>query len=257
MSNFIMQNGEKLIYSAILILVSILIYKVISWPIKHRYKRDKKNKSRDTYFAMLANIARYGYIALVIIGILQIYGIDITAMVAGVGVVSAVLGLALQDTLKDIIRGFSLISEGYYKIGDYVKIGDYSGTVVRLGIRSTRIKDALTGDVITIANSEINRVKTSANLLSIDIPLPYELKLEKAEAIITEIIDFIKQNPDVAECEYLGVNELGDSAIKYRVHINCKENRVQVKRAFLRQTLLVLEKHKVSIPYPQLDVHSK
>ncbi len=258
MNDFIVQNGEKLIYSAILILVSYLFYKLITMPLKRHFKRDKKNKKSDTYFAMLANVARYAYLAIVVLGVLRIFGADISALVAGVGVISAVIGLALQDTLKDVIRGFSLISEGYYHIGDYVTIGENSGNVIHLGLRSTKIRDAVTGNIITIANSEINRVVANSSLLlNLNVPLPYELKLSKAEAIIAEIVEKTLQNPDVLECEYRGVDELGDSAIMYRVYIKCKDNRLQIKRSFFREVLATLEEHKVSVPYPQLDVHTK
>lgn len=252
-------NLERLIFSVIFILCSILFYKLVSWPIKHRLKTNKRNKSRNTYFALISSVIRYAYIIIVALCVLQINGFNVTSLLAGVSIVSAILGLAMQDTLKDAIRGFSLASEDYYKVGDYVKINDVSGTVTHLGIRSTKLRDGLTGNVITIANSEIDQAEVSADLINIDIPLPYELKLSKAEAIMAEIVERAKaeNQENLVECEYRGVSELADSSINYRIYARCLNDRAQVKRNLYHAALSVLEERKISIPYPQLDVHQK
>ena len=252
-------NLEHIIYSIIFILCSILFYKLVSCPIKNHFKSRKKNKGRDTYFALISSLIRYAYIILVALCVLQINGFNVTSLLAGVGIASAVIGLALQDTMKDIIRGFSLASEDYYKVGDYVKINDMSGTVVHLGIRSTKLRDGLTGNIITIANSEINKAEVSADLINVDIPLPYELKLSKAESIMEEIVMRAKaENTDkLIECEYRGVSELASSSINYRIYAKCSDDRIQIKRNINHAALAVLEEHKISVPYPQLDVHQK
>lgn len=252
-------NLERLIYTIIFILVSILVYKFFAAIVRHRLKIGKHNKSRDTYFALFSSIIRYAYIVLVAICALQINGVNVSSLLAGVSIISAVLGLALQDTLKGAIRGFSLASEDYYKVGDYVKINDMSGTVVHLGIRSTKLRDGLTGNIITIANSEINKAEVSADLINVDIPLPYELKLSKAESIMEEIVMRAKaENTDkLIECEYRGVSELASSSINYRIYAKCSDDRIQIKRNIYHAALAVLEEYKISVPYPQLDVHQK
>jgi small conductance mechanosensitive channel len=179
-------------------------------------------------------------------------------MLAGVGIVSVVVGLAVQDTLKDIIRGISIISEDYFKIGDYVTIGEHSGTVVKPGIRSTKIKDGLTGNVISIANRNIEKAEVASNVLNLDIPLPYDLKLSKAEELMNEIVERAKELELVNVCEYRGVNELDDSCIKYRLYAETKRGeRIQAKRDILGTALTVMEERKVSVPFPQLDIHQK
>ncbi len=253
-------NLERVIYSAVFVLCSIVFYKLVSWPIKHRIKaRNKKNKGRDTYFALISGVVRYIYIIFVVLCVLQINGINVTSLLAGVGIVSAVIGLALQDTFKDIIRGFSLASEDYYKVGDFVKINGMSGTVTHLGIRSTKLRDGLTGNIYTIANSEIDMAEVSADLINIDIPLPYELKLSKAEPIMEEIVErALNENEEkLIECQYRGVSELAPSSINYRLFARCNGDRAQMKRNLNRVALAVLEEHKVSIPYPQMDIHQK
>lgn len=252
-------NIERLIYSIIFVVFAVLFYKLVSWPIKRRLKIGKKNKGRDTYLALIRSLVRYAYIIFVGLCVLQINGINVTSLLAGVGIVSAVIGLALQDTFKDIIRGFSLASEDYYKVGDFVKINGVSGTVTHLGIRSTKLRDGLTGNIYTIANSEIDMAEVSADLINIDIPLPYELKLSKAEPILQQIVERAKEenSETLIECEYRGVSELAPSSINYRIFARCHGDRAQMKRNLNRVALTVLEENKVSVPYPQMDIHQK
>lgn len=250
-------NWNNIVSSAITVLVAIVLYNVVKIPFKRAFKRNK-SQERNTIMTMFGSFIRIIYISLVLLIVLQINGVDVTGLLAGVGVASVAIGLAIQDTLKDIIRGVSLVSEDYFKMGDYITIGDYSGTVVYSGVRSTKLKDPLTGDIISIANRNIEKVKVAKTNLSLNIPLPYELKLEKAEAIMNEIAESCKGLENVELSEYRGVNKLGDSAIEYRLFVKCVQGkRITVKRQVLRQVLTVTEKHKVSIPYQQIDIHKK
>ena len=207
---------------------------------------------------MIGSFARMAYIVLVALFILLINVVNVYGLLAGVGFSSVSIGLAVQDTLKDIIRGISIISEDYFKMGDYVTIGENSGTVIYSGIRSTKLKDGLTGNIISIANRNIEKAEVGATVINLNIPLPYELKLSTAEEIMQEIATQCQDADFVTECKYLGVNSLGDSAIEYRLFAKSeKGKRVDAKRNILHKTLEILEQHKVSVPYAQVDVHRK
>ena len=248
---------ERLLTSVVVLVVAVLAYK-LTQSIASRFLRiDKKKKGRNTYISLVYSIIRYIYAFIVALVILQVYGVDIPGMMTGVGILTAALGLAFQDTLKDVIRGFSLVAEDYLKIGEYVTIGEFSGTVISSGIRSTKLKDGLTGDIVTIANRNIDIVKVSADLINLDLPLPYELKLSDAEKIINEIVEECRKVENVAECEYLGVSNFSPSSIDYRIYIKTKHERIVVKRACQRVILQILEKHKTSIPYQQVVIRNE
>ncbi len=254
--NFTMDN---LVNSLITIFIAIIVYQVIRIPINKIVSRNKKShQSGATYFAVFSSVVRIAYIVIVLLVLLHINGFDVSTMLAGVGIVSVVVGLAVQDTLKDIIRGISILSEDYFKIGDYVTIGEHSGTVIKPGIRSTKIKDGLTGNIISIANRNIEKAEVASNVLNLNIPLPYELKLSKAEELMNEIATRAKELELVNTCEYRGVNELADSSINYRLYAETKRGeRFQAKRDILGVALTVMEERKVSVPFPQLDIHQK
>lgn len=250
-------SWDNIISSGITIVVAIILFQIIKIPFKRAFKRDK-NKGRNTYLSMIGSFVRMAYIVLVALFVLRINGVNVDGLLAGVGIASVAIGLAVQDTLKDIIRGISIISEDYFKMGDYVTIGTDSGTVVYSGIRSTKLKDGLTGNIISIANRNIEKAEVGETTMNINIPLPYELKLSKAEEIMNEIANASKELEFVTECEYRGVNDLGDSAIEYRLFAKSeKGKRIDAKRNILHKVLEVLEKYKVSVPYQQVDIHRK
>ena len=222
---------EHIISSLIVILVAILFYQIFRYPAK-RILGLKKNKKSNTYMSMISSFVRTAYITIVILILLQINGVDVSSLIAGVGIASVVIGLAVQDTLKDIIRA--------------------------VGIRSTKLQDLGTGNVITLANRNIERSEVAGVKFGIDIPLPYELKLEKAEAIMHEIAEKAVEHEDIQELSYVGVSELAASSINYKLFgSSVPRRRIQAKRAVLHVALEVLEKHKVDVPYPQMDVHQK
>ena len=190
--------------------------------------------------------------------ILQIYGINVSALLAGIGIVGAIIGLAVQDALKDIIRGTTLLTDDYFRVGDVVKIGDNVGEVIYMGLKTTKIKDMNTNNMVSIANRNIEKVEEVSSSLFINVPMPYETKLKDAEKAMEDLVEEVLKINNVKEAEYSNVSELADSCIKYRINAKINSKYLPgIKREVNRCILEVLAKHKISIPYNQLDIHNK
>ena len=257
---FITQS--KIINSIIVIIVSFAIYRMIKSIISKSEKNDKikekLNKKSRTYIRMTTSIIRYVFITITALIILQINGIDVSSMLAGVGIASVIIGLAVQDVLKDIIRGFNILSDNYFAVGDVINYGEYTGKVIVIGLRTTKIQDIATDNIISIANRNIEQVQIVSSSLYINFPMSYELPVNKAEEIIDEIMSEVKKSNDVQEITYKGVKELADSSIKYLLKVVCvPEKRLQVGRDVLGCILRILEKNNIQVPYNQIDVHQK
>ena len=141
MENFINSlSHSKIVSSIIVTIISFAIYRIIKNIIvkseKNNKIKDKLNKKSRTYIKMTNSIIRYIFIIITVLILLQINGIDVSSMLAGVGIVSVILGLAIQDALKDIIRGFSILSENYFTVGDVVIYNDIIGKVLELGLKN-------------------------------------------------------------------------------------------------------------------------
>lgn len=215
------------------------------------------NKSR-TYLKLIHNILRYIFILLTILILLQTNGIDVSSMLAGVGIVGIIVGLAIQDALKDIIRGFSIISEEYFSIGDVVTYNNITGKVLSLGFKTTKIQDIATENIVSIANRNIEQIQIVSNSLYVNFPMPYEVSVDKAEKIVNEILSSLQEINDIETAEYKGVAELADSSIKYLLKITCPpERKLQIRRDTLRCILQIMAKNNIEIPYNKIDVHQK
>ena len=254
--------STKLISSIIIIAVSLIIYKILLYLIEKSEKKNRLNlfngRKSKTYLKLTKSIIRYVFIVITGLILLQNNGVNVSSLLAGVGIIGVVLGLAIQDWLKDIIRGTSILSDGYFAVEDIVKYKDIEGKVLVIGLKSTKIQDIRSGNIISIANRNIEEIEVVSNLSYINVPLPYELPVEKAESIMEEIIAEVKKIENIEDSRYLGVNDLADSSIKYLVEIKCNPaSKLQARRNTLKTILIILEKRGISVPYNQLDVHQK
>ena len=244
------------------ILISIIIYNVFVMIIGSSINRGGlgklSTKKKATYLKMLKSIIRYVLIVINVLVILKIFGINITSMLAGVGIIGIIIGFAIQDALKDIIKGIDIIADNYYHVGDVIKYGDITGKVLSIGLKTTKLEDVYTFNIVSISNRNIEKVEIVSNLINIDIPISYDVKLVDAEEAVKDIVETIKAHKKVINCEYRGVNDLADSSIKYQIKVYCNPiNKVQIRRDSLRYILVGLDKHHLSVPYNQIDVHQK
>ena len=250
----------KLINSLLVIIIAFIIYKIISNIIEKTIERNKifTSKKSKTYIRLAKSINRYVIIIISLIAILRIYGIDVTSMLAGIGIISVIIGLAIQDYLKDIIRGSSIISDDYFSVGDVIKYNNIEGKVLTVGLKTTKIQELSTSNIYSIANRNIEEVAVLSNLIYVKVPLPYELKLKEQHKVIDDIIKIIKKDNLIKNCENVGLTELADSKIEYLLKITLDPvNKLQVRRNTLEHIIEGLEKNNISVPYNQIDIHQK
>lgn len=252
----------NIIKSLITIGISYIIYITIINMLTKNIDKGKikiiATKKTKTYIKLIKSIIRYIFIILTIIVLLEVNGVNISSMLAGVGIISIIIGFAIQDALKDIIKGFDILSDSYYQVGDVIKYDDIIGKVLVIGLKTTKVEDVNTFNIVSISNRNIEKVEVVSNLINIDIPLPYELKTSDAEEVIAKIIEKINKHQGVEKAEYRGVNELGDSAIKYQIKVYCDPTiKVQMRRDALGYIIKTLEENNISVPYNQIDIHNK
>lgn len=250
--------------SIVIITVAFVIYKLLDMLLLRGENSKKKKKKRGsghkdkTFLRLVRNFMKYAVTIIVLLIILQINGVDVNSMIAGVGVLSIIIGFIVQDAFKDIIRGIDIISDNYFVVGDVIKYGEIEGKVLMIGLKTTKIEDIRTFNIVSIANRNIEQVEVVSKDLYISIPMPYDVKLENAEKAITEIVDKIHVDARVEECVYKGVNNFNASSIEYLINLKVNpREKPQVRRDTLRTIMVVLSKHKIEIPFQQIDIHMK
>ena len=251
-----MEKGLKIL---ICIGISFAIYYVIKEVIdKYLNVQSKNKKIKSTYINLVKNIVKYIIILICILIIFEILNIDVTSIVAGVGVMGAAFIFAIQDFLKDIIRGSSIISNDYFKVGDIVKYKNIEGKVILLTLKTTKIEVLSTQNIMSIANRNIDEIEVVSSNIYINVPLPYELKVKDAEKVLNKAITRIKKLDLVNDSKYMGTSKLDESSILYMIKVECNpKNKLQANRDCIREILLTLEENNISVPYNQLDIHQK
>lgn len=256
-------TNKKIYMSLVVIFIGIAIYKIIKASFNKISNKSRGNelinKKRKTYFRLFNNITKYVILLIVVVVVLKIYGINVTSIIAGLGLASVIAGLALQDALKDIIMGFNIIVDGYFTVGDILRIDNIEGKVIELGLKTTKLKDIANGNIYTVANRNISSALIISNELYLDVPLSYELNLKTAEEVLNKICEKIAKLESVEECRYIGLQEFKDSSITYKIKILLtKPNlKLQTRRDANGIIKTELDNNGISIPYPQLDVHTK
>ena len=222
---------DKKVLHPIIILISLwMIYFIFNRIVKHILKSKKglkglKSKKNKTMISLLNNLVKYFLIVIGVIMILNVYGVNTNSLIASLGVASAVIALAFQDTLKDFLAGIFIVIEDQYDLGDTVTINGFKGEVVGVGLRMTKLK-AFTGEYCFIANHNIGDVINHS--------------LNRSLAVVTVQVSY------------------DASGITYRISAETKPlKNLIVERKIRKEVKLELDKNHIEIPYPQLVIHNE
>lgn len=224
---------NKLADAFLIILVFFWATKAVSNLIeyllyKFSKKEDKKREKTTTYFALslVIKILLWGTGLLLILANL---GVDITALVASMGIGGIAIALAAQNILSDLFSSFSIYFDKPFEIGDYVVVGDQSGTVKKIGLKTTRV-EALQGEEIIFANRELtssqirNFKKMKKRRISFGFGVTYNTPTKKLRAI-PKLIKAIFKKAKKIDLDRVHFKNFGDFSLNYEVvyYINSRE----------------------------------
>jgi len=252
----------KILASVFIVILAIVLYKVIMTVLDKGAKKSSasllaKGKNR-TYFELARNIISSLILVVTILVLLQVNGVNVSSLLAGVGIAGIVVGLAIQDWLKDIIRGATILSDDYYSVGDVVNYEGREGEVLSFGLKTTKIKDIGTGNIISIANRRIEQIEVVPNLIFYRIPMPYEVPLEEADKAVEDVIALMKKSELITGVTLRGIAELADSKIEYLCAVGCNaKDKNQVRRDCNRAVIEGLATNGISVPYNKLELVEK
>jgi small conductance mechanosensitive channel len=208
----------------------------------------------------LSSLTYYSVLAVVLIAVLNLFGIETTSLIAVFGAAGLAIGLALQGTLSNVSAGVMLLVFRPFRIGDFVDVAGTAGTVAEIGLFTTILN---TGDNVRIfvPNSSIYG-ETIRNFSSNDtrrndlvIGVSYDDDLSTAKSVIEAVLGADKRVlKDPAPV--VAVSELGDSSVNFIVRPWCvKEDYWALRWDLTRKLKEDLEAAGCSMPYPQRDVH--
>ncbi|MGB5758240.1 MAG: mechanosensitive ion channel family protein, partial [Acidimicrobiales bacterium] len=217
----------------------------------------------DTLVAVISSLSTVAVWALAVVVILGQLDVSLAPLLAGAGVLGVALGFGAQAVVADFLSGFFMLFEDQFGVGDVVDLGEASGTVENLSLRTTTIRD-VNGTVWHIRNSEIRRVGNKSQLWSravIDVDVAYDTDIRRAEGIIQRVADELWRDPTFVDGDIIdppevwGVEQLGADGVTIRLVVRTdpaeqwivgRELRVRIKEA--------LDEAGIEIPFPQRTV---
>lgn len=249
--------SSKVIGSLLVVIISIILFFIIKECVL-KYIEDRRSvsdhykKKRLTILYMCVSTLKYIIFLADIIIILGIFHVDVSAFLAGLGIFGIVIGLALQDLLKDFIAGIMIILDSQYSVGDYVNIEDYDGEVIGVGLKSTKVRD-YGGDIRIFSNREISKViNYSRDHSKAIIHFTFSsdenlLKLEKAMEELIKRCD--KKLIDATnKLQYKGVEKFSDSELTLRLTVNVKPTKqYSTTNTILREAKILFDELDIKI----------
>ncbi|WP_107981744.1 mechanosensitive ion channel family protein, partial [Heyndrickxia sporothermodurans] len=260
--------GELILKIFIILVVASIVIRIGRATIRNVFKVRAKSPIRvserreNTLLKLLENVLTYLIYFIALITILSSLNIDVKGLLAGAGIVGLAVGFGAQSLVRDIISGFFIIFEDQFSVGDYVGVGKFMGTVDEIGLRTTKIK-SWTGEVHILPNGNITEVTNYSinNSISVvDINIPYEQNIERAEEIIEELLEGLQDKYEeiINKPELLGVQKLGTSDIQLRIIAETVPMmHWYIARAIRKEVKQTLDQHGIHAPFPKLVMYSR
>ncbi len=221
-----------------------------------------ENHRLRSILSILSSVVKYLAAIVVLCWGLSILGVNVSTIVASVGIVALVVGFSAESLISDMVTGGFMIFENQYNVGDIVEVGGFRGTVTSIGLRTTCITDP-GGNVKIVNNSAMKNILNRSDKPSrsaSEIAVPYSTDFEKLESQIPALMQEIyERHPDMMKKPpvYLGINTLADSGVVLKFVVEVDEKNIfSGARTLNHDLLLGFKKLGVECPFPQVDVHN-
>lgn len=243
----------------ILIMVcGILLIQILLTIVKKFLARSRLEKAAHSLILSVIRVT--AYVMLALIGASKL-GIDTTGLVALASVVTLAVSLALQNSLANLIGGFTLLNTKPFASGDYVEIAGQSGTVKEIGMAYTKLltpdnKLTYIPNASVVSAEIVNYTCTGTRRLDVTVNAAYEAPVEKVLEALREAGDVEQALDDPAI--FVAVTNYGESAIEYTLRIWCRTDDYWPANFLIKKRVKeIFDREGLEMTYPNLNVHIK
>ena len=206
----------------------------------------------ETFGRLLLNLLSYAGVIFFIFMALYNLGINLAAIIASLSLPAFALSLGAKDLITDIVAGISIVFDGEFKVGDIIEINGYRGTVLEIGVRTTKLQGK-GGNILIIANRDVKNVtnmsrKTSTYFASVRVSTSYELK-DVEKMLREELPKFQEKIPWIVGGPYYkGVSAVGEWDVTLSIAADCAESDYyNVQKALHHAFLDLFEEKGITI----------
>lgn len=262
---FVLSASVKIV--AIIIVSYIVIYfgkKVITHIFALRMKTPLKHSERrqKTLVRLLQSTLTYFVNFTAILGIFSALHIEIAGLLAGAGIAGLAIGFGAQSLVKDVITGFFIILEDQFGVGDFIKLNAAEGTVVEIGLRTTKIIGA-TGEQFIIPNGMITEVvnySVNNSKAIIDMQVGIDADISNVETLVNDYLQTLPSQYEelVGVPTFLGVQNVTGTEVTIRIIAETKPlQHYGIARTIRRDVKEILEKNGVPMAYPKMMLYDR
>ena len=242
------------------------IQKIIDYSIRKLLEKNDDKKAEKQYSeAMLKALSMIIKISLWVIAIVLILsnlGINVTSLIASLGIGGIAIALALQGILSDTFSSFSIYVDKPFQMGDYITVGADSGTVEKIGLKSTRLR-TLQGEELVISNTELtaarisNFKKMQKRRVVVTLGVVYETSAEKLKKIPVMLQSIVEKTEKTkfSRCHF---KEYADSSLNFELvyEVTSKEYDVymDINQKINFSIFEQFGKEKIDFAYPTQTV---
>ncbi len=234
---------------------------VVKWLVKLIRKLMVRSDLDPILVNFASSIANAVLLLFVFIAALDQLGVNTTSLIALLGAAGLAIGLALQGSLQNFAAGVMMIVFRPFKLGDFIEAGGVTGVVEQISIFSTKMNTVDNREII-IPNGQIyagaitNYSAKDTRRIDMVFGIGYDDDMLKAKKIMEDILtkhELVLDNPE----SVVAVAELADSSVNFNVRpwVN-SDDYWDVRADLIEQIKLAFDKKGISIPYPQMDIHT-
>jgi len=226
--------GFKALQLISLLVIFFIIKSLSERLIRTAFRKYEQNKEISagralTLKSLISNMVSYIIIFIFVVTVLQVFGIEVTAILAGAGIVGLAVGFGAQGLVSDVVTGFFLLLEKQIDVGDFVTTGNFSGIVEAVGLRTTQIR-GFDGTLHYVPNRNITTLSNHSrgNMRAlVDITIPVEKEIDEMISVIQEACQKVAlhESTIVEGPNVLGVESLGTS--DYVIRVICKTKNME------------------------------
>lgn len=284
-------NISKLFSILYVILITVLLYRITNTVAYMKMESIKKSKVlKNEVINLSIKVINTIIILAAIIAILKIFGVNLTALLSGLGIAGAAVAFAAKDSIANIFGSLSILISDVFEQGDWIETSDVNGTVVEIGLRASTIR-TFDNALISIPNSELANKsvknwsrRSIGRRIKMNIGVTYQSDFSDIRQAINDIRAMLKEHPGIAnehtsyknayrqaklvsEEDFKGVkrtslvymDEYANSSINILVY--CFSRTVdwaewlEVKEDVMYKVAEILEKNNLDFAYPTMTIH--
>lgn len=243
----------NVVYALIILIAGFWLAKLAKRLVRGALERTGRVDATVTSF--LSNLVRYGVLAIVIIAVLTLFGVETTSLIAVLGAASLAIGLALQGTLSNVAAGVMILLFRPFKLGDFVIIGGESGTVKDINLFLTELATPDNVQIIVPnssawGNTVTNYSAHATRRVDLTIGIDYSDDADKALEIIRGLIEG-DERAHAEPAPFLAVTNLGDSSVDLTLRVWTDSKTYWPLKFHLTKAIKeAFDAASISIPFP-------